>query len=107
MEEREQWQWHWQETGTAWRGVGVYHVTLTVPSREPLLGTLVIPDNDPSHARVERTALGNAVVNELYVMCKHYPVIRILQFCLMPDKKIKNFVFHFVLRSLNRNVGYA
>ena len=85
MEEREQWQWHWQETGTAWRGVGVYHVTLTVPSREPLLGTLVIPDNDPSHARVERTALGNAVVNELYVMCKHYPEIRILQFCLMPD----------------------
>ena len=31
------------------------------------------------------TALGNAVVDELYVMCKHYPAIRILQFCLMPD----------------------
>ena len=35
--------------------------------------------------RVERTALGNAVVDELYVMCKHYPAIRIFQFCLMPD----------------------
>jgi REP element-mobilizing transposase RayT len=34
---------------------------------------------------VERTALGNAVVDELYVMCKHYPAIRIFQFCLMPD----------------------
>jgi hypothetical protein len=45
MAERE--KWHWQEPGTAWRGVGVYHVTLTVPSREPLFGTLVIPGNDP------------------------------------------------------------
>ena len=39
--------WHWQEPGTAWKGVGIYHVTLTIPSREPLLGSLVIPDNDP------------------------------------------------------------
>ena len=78
-------QWKWQELGTAWRGVCTYHITLTVPSREPLLGRLVIPDNDPSQARVERTALGNAVVDELYVMCKHYPAIRIFQFCLMPD----------------------
>ena len=78
-------QWKWQEPGTAWRGVGIYHITLTVPSRQPLLGTLVIPDNDPSQARVKRTALGNAVVDELYVMCRHYPDIRIFQFCLMPD----------------------
>lgn len=35
--------WHWQESGTAWKGVGIYHVTLTVPSREPLLGKLVNP----------------------------------------------------------------
>ena len=83
MAEQEKWQW--QEPGTAWRGVGVYHVTLTVPSRQPLLGTLVIPQNDPTQARVERTKLGNAVVDELYVMCKHYPAIRIFQFCLMPD----------------------
>ena len=83
MAEHEKWQW--QEPGTAWRGVGVYHVTLTVPSREPLFGKLVIPENDPSNARIERTALGNAVVDELYVMCRHYPAIRILQFCLMPD----------------------
>lgn len=78
-------QWRWQEPGTAWRGVGVYHVTLTVPSCEPLFGRLVIPDGVPSKARIERTALGNAVVDELYVMCRHYPAIRILQFCLMPD----------------------
>jgi len=83
MAEPEKWQW--QEPGTAWRGIGVYHVTLTVPSREPLFGALVIPEGDPSKARIERTTLGNAVVNELYVMCRHYPAIRILQFCLMPD----------------------
>ena len=83
MLERDKWQW--QESGTAWRGVGVYHITLTVPSREPLLGKLVIPENDPSKAQIERTPLGNAVIDELYVMCKHYPAIRILQFCLMPD----------------------
>lgn len=81
----EQEHWQWQEPGTAWRGIGVYHITLTVPSREQLLGRLVIPENNPSLARVERTPLGNAVVDELYVMCKHYPAIRILQFCLMPD----------------------
>ena len=83
MQENERWQW--QESGTAWRGVGVYHVTLTVPSREPLLGTLMIPEGDPLKARIERSALGNAVVDELYVMRRHYPAIRILQFCLMPD----------------------
>ncbi|MBO4802335.1 MAG: hypothetical protein J5545_10825 [Bacteroidaceae bacterium] len=78
-------KWQWQESGTAWRGVGVYHVTLTVPSREPLFGILAIPEGDPSKARIDRTALGNAVIDELYVMCKHYPEIRIIQFCLMPD----------------------
>ena len=78
-------KWQWQESGTAWRGIGIYHVTLTVPSREPLLGNLVIPQNDPTQAHVTRTALGEAVVEELYVMCKHYPAIRILRFCLMPD----------------------
>ena len=83
MAEQEKWQW--QEPGTAWKGAGLYHITLTVPSREALFGTLVIPGNDPTKARIERTALGNAVVDELYVMCRHYPAIRILQFCLMPD----------------------
>ncbi len=54
MAELEKWQW--QEEGTSWKGVGIYHVTLTIPSREPLLGTLLIPDNDPTNARIERTA---------------------------------------------------
>ena len=78
-------EWHWQERGKAWYGVGIYHVTMVVPSREPLLGRLEIPEQDPKKAYVERTELGNALVRELYVMSKHYPDIRILQYCLMPD----------------------
>ena len=78
-------QWHWQEPGEAWKGVGIYHVTLTVPSREPLLGGLVIPNNDPKQALVERTGLGNALVGKLLSHPSYYPEIRILQFCLMPD----------------------
>ena len=77
--------WHWQESGTAWKGVGIYHVTLTVPSREPLLGSLVIPDNDPKQAYVERTELGESLVNEIFHMGSIHPQVRILQFCLMPD----------------------
>ena len=53
-------KWHWQESGKAWKGVGIYHVTLVVPSREPLLGDLVIPNNDAKQARVERTKLGKS-----------------------------------------------
>ena len=54
-------QWHWQEQGTAWKGVGIYHVTLVIPSREPLLGKLVIPDNDPKQASVELNPLGDDI----------------------------------------------
>ena len=81
----EQPQWHWQDPGTAWKGVGIYHVTLTVPSREPLLGKLEIPNNDPKKAYIQRTELGNALVDELTHIHVYYPETRILQYCLMPD----------------------
>lgn len=77
--------WHWQEPGKAWKGVGIYHVTLTVPSREPLLGTLVIPDNDPMQARIERTELGDKITEEALRINHYYPEIRVIQHCLMPD----------------------
>lgn len=77
--------WEWQEPGTAWKGAGIYHVTLTIPSREPLLGELVIPDNDPKQARVERTELGEKLVKEIYAIGAIHKQVRILQFCLMPD----------------------
>ena len=54
----EQEKWKWQEPGTTWKGAGVYHVTLTIPDRRPLLGSLEVPDNDPGKSKVWRTALG-------------------------------------------------
>ena len=78
-------KWHWQEAGTAWKGVGIYHFTIVIPSREPLLGKLVIPENDPTQAMVERTELGNSLVLELLRLPTFYPEIQILQYCLMPD----------------------
>lgn len=78
-------QWHWQEPGTAWKGIGIYHVTLTIPSREPLLGELVIPDNDPIKAYVNESTLGKNLVQCVIHWHEHYPEIRVLQFCLMPD----------------------
>ena len=83
--ENEQNKWRWHGANVVWRGVGIYHITLTIPSREPLLGTLVIPGNDPAQAKVERTKLGNSIVEELLHIPSYYPEIRILQFCLMPD----------------------
>ena len=77
--------WHWQEPGTAWKGVGIYHVTLTIPSREPLLGSLVIPDNDPKQAHILRSDLGNAVLDCHRSIPIIHPEIQILQYSLMPD----------------------
>ena len=78
-------QWQWQEPGKAWKGAGLYHVTLTIPSREPLLGDLVIPDNDPAQAFVKRTTLGDVLVDNLVSLYVYHPDIQVLHFCLMPD----------------------
>ena len=77
--------WQWQEPGGAWKGAGLYHITLTIPSREPLLGTLVIPDNDPAQARVEILPLGRMVLDCLRKVPVLHPEIQVLHYCLMPD----------------------
>ena len=77
--------WRWQEPGSAWKGVGIYHVTLTVPSREPLLGTLVIPERDPKLARVELSDFGIRVKTCVDNIPTHHPEVRILQLRMMPD----------------------
>ena len=81
----EQKQWQWQEEGTSWRGVGIYHVTLTIPSRQPLLGSLNIPDGDPTKAVVERTEFGRLLLECQRSVPVFHPEIQILQYCLMPD----------------------
>lgn len=81
----EQEKWKWQEPGTTWKGVGLYHITLTIPDRSPLLGWLEVPDNDPGKAKVRRTSLGNALVDCLLSIPKYHPEVQVLHFCLMPD----------------------
>ena len=81
----EQEQWQWQEPGTAWRGAALYHITLTVPSRQPVLGRLAVPDDNPANARVQRSALGDALVDTLLGIPHYHPEARVLHFCLMPD----------------------
>ena len=83
MAERERWQW--QEPGGAWKGAGLYHVTLTVTDRQPMLGWLVTPESDPARARVVRTALGDALVNCLMSIPRHHAEVQVLHFCLMPN----------------------
>ena len=77
--------WQWQKPGEAWKGAGLYHITLKIPSREPLLGDLVIPDNDPTKASVECSSFGAAVLDTLRGVPSFYPEIQILHYCLMPD----------------------
>lgn len=81
----EQEKWKWQEPGTTWKGVGLYHVTLTIPDRRPLLGSLEVPDDNPDKAVVRRTALGNALVDSLLDIPHYHPEVQVLHFCLMPD----------------------
>ena len=81
----EQEKWKWQEPGTTWKGIGLYHITLTITDRQPLLGTLTITNNDPTTAKILRTPLGNALVDCLLSIPHHHPEVQVLHFCLMPD----------------------
>ena len=81
----EQEKWKWQEPGTTWKGIGLYHITLTIPDRRPLLGRLEISGNDPDKAKVRRTALGNALVDCLLSIQHYHTEVQVLHFCLMPD----------------------
>jgi len=100
MIEREKWKW--QEPGTTWKGVGLYHITLTITNRQPLLGTLVVPANDPTLAKVSRTALGNALVDCLLSIPHHHPEVQVLHFCLMPDHL---HAVLYVRRTMPKGIG--
>jgi hypothetical protein len=77
--------WKIQEYGTTWKGKGLYHVTLTIPNRQRILGTLVVPNDDPQKAVVKSAPLGRAILDYQRAVQEHYPQIQILHYCLMPD----------------------
>ena len=91
--------WHWQQPGEAWKGVGIYHITMVVPNRAPLLGKLVIPDNDPTKAYIEHSELGTQLIKMLLDNQNYYPEVRVLQFCVMPDHL--HAILH-VMRPMNK-----
>lgn len=96
--------WHWQEPNTAWRGVGIYHVTLTVPSRQPLLGELIIPDNDPKQAYIKASRLGLALLECLKSIPTFHPEVQVLQYCLMPDHL---HAIWYVRQTMNVGIRYV
>ena len=87
----EEGQWKWQEPETTWKGVGIYHITMVVSSREDMLGTLVIPNNDPEEAHVVLSSLGEEIKDCVKTIPDYHPEIQILALRMMPDH------VHFIL----------
>ena len=85
-------QWHWQQFGTAWKGVGIYHITLVVSSREPLLGSLVIPNDNPQEAKVELSPFGEQVK----ACVETIPNVTVLCLYLILNNRIP---FNYVLKT--------
>ena len=97
--------WQPQERGKAWKGAGLYHVTLTIPSREPLLGELVIPEKDPKQAWVDILPLGRALLDiQKNHLPSFYPEIQVLHYCLMPDHL---HTVWYVRHAMPRGIGSA
>lgn len=78
-------QWHWQEPGKAWRGCGIYHITLCQTDRSKALLGRLTDSSTATEVAVERTELGNAIVEQFLAIPSHRPEVRPLAFCLMPD----------------------
>ncbi len=78
-------EWHWQEEGTPWKGVGIYHVTMVVPSREPILGKLEVPENDPKQAWVKWSELSMKIRACIEEIPHQHPEVQIIQKKIMPD----------------------
>lgn len=100
MADKEKWQW--QEPGTAWKGAALYHITMTVTDRQPVLGRLITPDGDPARAFVLRTALGDALLDCLMSIPRHHQEVQVLHFCLMPDHL---HAVLYVQRSMPKGIG--
>lgn len=61
---------------------GIYMVTITVEGRRPLFGRVY---GTPDDARIELTALGNAVRDEWWGISRYHPEVRVFELQMMPD----------------------
>ena len=96
--------WKIQEYGTTWKDKGLYHVTITIPDRQRILGNLIIPNDDPQQAIIKSTSLGRAILDCQRAVQEHYPEIQILHYRLMPDHL---HAIWFVKRSMNIGIMSA
>ena len=96
--------WKIQEYGTTWKDKGLYHVTITIPDRQRILGNLIIPNDDPQQAIIKSTPLGRAILDCQRAVQEHYPEIQILHYRLMPDHL---HAIWFVKRSMNIGIMSA
>ena len=71
----------WQQLG-AWRKPCIVHVTMVARGREPIFGKLTY---NGTHAEVEKTALGWAIINQQQQMLSLCPEIKIIADKVMPD----------------------
>ncbi len=86
----------------------MYMVTMAVESRRPLLGTVVgrsdAPDDSEEAPRVELTALGQRVYEEMMATPTHHPEIEVLALQIMPDHL---HAIVFVKEKMDQPLGMA
>jgi len=80
----------WQQMGTRWRGVGIYHVTFTAVERNAQKGAFgelkwEIENEEVKGAKVVWTPLGRGVSACIESIPEHYPMIKICAAVIMPD----------------------
>ncbi len=87
--------------GNNYRDPGFYHITINVYDRKKqslgrIIGDLQCPDGHPNAPRVDLTAIGKMVEHELlHSITRHYPVIEIQDYVVMPEH------MHFIVNVKN------
>lgn len=87
--------------GNNYKNPGFYHITINVYDRKKqslgrIIGDLQCPDGHPNAPRVELTAIGKMVEHELlHSITRHYPVIEIQEYVVMPEH------MHFIVNVKN------
>lgn len=87
--------------GNNYRNPGLYHITINVHDRRhqslgKIIGDIQCLDGHPDAPRVELTAIGKMVEYELlHSITRHYPVIEIQDYVVMPEH------LHFIVNVKN------
>ena len=87
--------------GNNYKDPGFYHITINVHDRKKqslgrIVGDVQYPDGHPNAPRVDLTAIGKMVEYELlHSITRHYPVIEIQDYVVMPEH------MHFIVNVRN------